>query len=97
MDTITIGSTWVLIKESSPEHLCFHLNSFPSPYVVIRCSDPGPDIIAEAASVCKSKSKYSHLKNMRVLYTQVSNMKLDHENGTINIISMEKCNYVTPP
>jgi len=97
MDTIIAGSTWSLIKESLPGHLCFHLNSFPSPYVVVRSIDPGLELIEKAASVCKSNSKYNHIKNMKVLYTEISNIELDDKNGTINIISMEKCNYVTLP
>jgi len=95
MDTIMLGSTRSLIKESLPEHLCFHLNSFPSPYVVVRSIDPGAEVIAEAAKICKSNSKYKHLKNMKVLYTKISNIKLN-DDGTVDIISMEKCNYVTP-
>ena len=100
MDIIVVGiddqNNWDIIEESSPDHWWFHLNSFPSPHVIIRSSNPGKDIIVEASRLCKSKSKFKNIKNMKVVYTKISNIRLSEKIGSVDIISKRQCNYITP-
>lgn len=97
---ILIGSTaqenWDIIEESSPDFTWLHLNSFPSPHVIIKSELPSHSEILEAASLCKSKSKYKHIRNIKVVYCKVSNLELAETVGSVNILSKRKCKYVTP-
>ena len=100
MDTIVVGTNeqnnWDIIEESLPEHLWFHLNSFPSPHVIIRSSDPDKSTIMEAARICKEKSKYSHIRSIKVVYTTISNINLSDKVGCVDIVSKRKCTCITP-
>ncbi|CAN0448040.1 unnamed protein product [Pylaiella littoralis] len=87
---------WDLITDSEPEHIWVHLNSFPSPHVVIRSSNPSISEIEFAAELCKANSKYKKIKNIKVMYTRIDNLKLGDEIGSVNILSKRKCKYVIP-
>ena len=87
---------WDIIKRSEPGHIWFHLNSFPSPHVIIRSENPGDQQIIDAAHLCKSTSKYKNIKNARVVYCRVANLEMADEVGAVNIISKRKCKFVTP-
>jgi len=97
---MVIGSNarenWDIIKDSDLSHIWFHLNSFPSPHVIIRSSDPSDDQVIEAAYLCKSRSKYKNLNNIKVVYTRIANLELAEEVGSVNIISKRKCKYIIP-
>lgn len=97
---IVIGSNaeenWDIIKESEPGHIWFHLNSFPSPHVIIRSEEPTESDILAAAYLCKSKSKYKNIKNAKVVYTRVHNLEMGNDVGSVKIISKRKCKYTIP-
>ena len=97
---VVIGSNaqenWDIIENSEPSHIWFHLNSFPSPHVVIRSENPGDQEIIDAANLCKSKSKYKNIKNAKVVYCRVANLELASEVGAVNILSKRKCKFVIP-
>lgn len=97
---IVIGSNaqenWGIIKDSDLSHIWFHLNSFPSPHVIIRSSNPSDEQVVDAAYLCKSRSKYKNVKNVKVVYTRIANLELAGEVGSVNIISKRKCKYIIP-
>lgn len=97
---VVIGSNaqenWNIIEKSDPGHVWFHLNSFPSPHVIIRSENPGDEEIVAAAYLCKSKSKYKNIKNVKVVYTRVANIELSDTVGAVNILSKRKCKYIIP-
>lgn len=85
---------WRIIKESEGEWLWFHLNSFPSCHVIIQDSDPTAENILEAAKLCKFYSKYKHIRNIKIVYTNVNNLRFGESIGSVHVISKRKCNYV---
>jgi len=100
METIIIGKdaqdNWDIINESSPCDIWFHLNSFPSCHVIIRDCTPTQETIQMAAELCKEKSKYKHIKNIKVVYTTISNLELAEVIGSVNIVSRRKCKFIKP-
>ena len=97
---IVIGANnkenWDIVTESDPGHIWFHLNSFPSPHVVIRSEEPDEETILYAAALCKKKSKYKNIKNIKVVYTRIANLELGEDIGSVNILSKRKCKYILP-
>lgn len=97
---VVIGSNakenWDIIKNSEPGHIWFHLNSFPSPHVIIRSHEPTEFEIMEAAYLCKDNSKYKNIRNIKVVYTRVHNLELAKEVGSVHIISKRRCEYIIP-
>ena len=85
---------WRIINESDDEWLWFHLNSFPSCHVIIKSCNPSTEEILEAARICKRNSKYKNVRNIKVVYTHVKNLRYGDEPGSVNIISKRRCNYV---
>lgn len=100
---IKVGSNakenWVLVENSYPDDLWFHLDEYPSAHVVISCQTPNlvnidypNQIIALGANYCKSHSKYGkNLHKAKIVYTQIKNLKKGKEVGSV-IIS--KPNYI---
>lgn len=87
---------WRIIKESSGDDLWFHLNSFPSPHVILRNDVDVTEYILECAKLCKLNSKYKNIRNIKIVYTRVDNLEFGDKVGSVNFISKRKCNYVIP-
>ena len=86
---------WRIIKESDGNWTWFHINSFPSCHVIIKDSDPSTENILEAARLCKYNTNYMNVRNVKVVYTKVNNLRIDRDRiGSVSIISKRKCNYV---
>ncbi|XWV26021.1 hypothetical protein QJ857_gp1059 [Tupanvirus soda lake] len=103
MDTSTIftarfllgrnaDNNWDIYKASNQTDTIFHLDKFPSPYVIINVSIENltSQQIMVAALLCKLKSKYKSLNNIGVLYTPVSNTLLGSKPGSFIINSNHK-------
>jgi len=86
---------WDIIKQSPVDHVWFHLKSFPSPHIILQDCDPDDEDIILAANKCKSNSKYKNVKNIKVMYTYLSNISLGKEIGSVTIKSRRKCKYIT--
>lgn len=67
---------WKLLDDSKAEYVFFHLASFPSCYVIL-CTEENVDnaVIYECARLCANNTKYRNMKNIRVDYTPVKNVK----------------------
>ena len=83
------------------EYLWFHLNSFPSPYIIINItkselmSNINKSLILKyACELCKNNSKYKNLKNLKIIWTPIKNLKKTNNIGEVlisgkkNIISL---------
>jgi len=88
---------WDIIRDSDPSHTWVHLKSFPSPHVIIRKPDASPSEILDAAAMCKSRSRYKNINNIKVVYTKVDNIVLGDDIGSVVFKSNRKCNYIIPP
>lgn len=83
---------WSIYKASNHNDTVFHLDKFPSPYVIINVpiDNLTNEHIYVAALLCKSKSKYKTQPNIGVLYTSISNTMLGTKPGSFIINSNNK-------
>lgn len=94
---------WKLIDESDPFDLWLHVEGYPSGHVIIKQKLQGKNdieeqyypnqIIALGADYCKSQSKYSHIAKLKIVYTEIANIKKGKEVGSV-FVSKEKFIYV---
>ena len=81
---------WALIDASEPEWWWFHLKSFPSSHVVLETSEPTNEELIAAATWCKDTTKYRNLKNLKVSYCQIKNIKKAEKVGSVTFLSNRK-------
>jgi hypothetical protein len=85
-------NNWTIYKLSDRSDTIFHLEKFSSPYVIINIEIDKltPEQICMAALLCKSKSKYKALDNIKVFYTPLSNTILGDILGSFVIKNHHK-------
>ncbi len=86
---------WNLIDSCSKinnEYIWFHLNSFPSCYVImcssltdISCGDLKNNILNYGAELCKKNTKYRDLPNLKICYTSLKKLKKTNKIGEVII------------
>ena len=81
---------WKILEESTTTDTFFHLSSFPSCYVILRCEFPDISLIMECASVCLENTKYKNLREVYVDYTHVRNVKKGDVIGEVEYLSHRK-------
>lgn len=84
---------WQLLSNSKPEHIFFHLSSFPSCYVILECKTNTKmtlDILEECAKICKQNTKYRNIKNICVDCTKCSNVIKGENEGEIEYKQLRK-------
>ncbi len=84
---------WKLIDESDPFDLWFHVDEYPSGHVIIKEQIKGKQelefpsypnqIISIAANYCKTQSKYSTYTKLKIVYTEIANLKKGKEVGSV--------------
>lgn len=95
---------WELLDTLSKinnEYIWFHLNSFPSPYVIVNStiSDLSKnshldEVLLFGSQLCKDYSKYKFLSNLKIIYTSLKKIKKTDKVGEViitgkkNIISL---------
>lgn len=95
---------WEIIDDSDPFDLWFHVDEFPSGHVIIRehidkIGKHGPEpfypneIINMAANYCKSQSKYRDRTKLKIVYTEISNLRKGKDVGSV-IVSKGKYIFV---
>lgn len=55
---------------------------------------PVCEVIFAAASLCKENTKYRNLKNLKVAYTFIGNLKKKEEIGSVYYHSNRKVKYI---
>ena len=89
--SISIGENaqenWDLIDSSEGEWLWFHLKSFPSAHVVLHSDNPTNEQMMAAAVYCKDSTKYKNLKNLKISYCKIKNIKKAEKIGSVNFVS----------
>ena len=81
---------WALIDASEAEWWWFHLKSFPSSHVVLQTNEPTDEELIAAATWCKDTTKYRNLKNLKVSYCQIKNIKKSDKIGSVTFVSNRK-------
>jgi predicted ribosome quality control (RQC) complex YloA/Tae2 family protein len=105
MKTITYNDINIIVGQNSKEnwslldtnenYLWFHLRSFPSCFVIIEDEDPDNLTVLEAATICKEHTKYRNLKNLKINYTHINNLRKVGKEGTVEFISNRKVSTIT--
>lgn len=99
-DIMIIGRSatdnWKILSEASQNDTIFHLDGFPSPYVIVK--KPANELekgeIIAAAIACKSKSKYKSIKKVSVLWTPVGNVTKGKVTGEFIIKSNKQVKLI---
>jgi predicted ribosome quality control (RQC) complex YloA/Tae2 family protein len=85
-------------KMINSEYIWFHLNSFPSSYVIMYSTldeiknlseNNIDDFLNFGANLCKENSKYKYLKNLKIIYTSLKRLTKTDKIGEV-IISGKK-------
>ena len=71
-----------------------HLKVFPSCHVVIEAEELTEEAIYEGAHLCLQNTKYRNLKNIKVNYTLLKNIKKADKIGAVHFISNRKVNTI---
>ena len=87
------SENWELL-ELDEMYIWLHLNSFPSCHVVICHDNPEDYIIQYAAELCKNNTKYKNLKNLKICYTPIKNLKKATDIGSVIFKSKRKVNTI---
>lgn len=82
-------------KEINSDYVWFHLNSFPSSYVIMKISilelkekysrTEIDTILYYAANLCRENSKYKFLKDLKIVYTILKKLKKGDKEGEVII------------
>jgi predicted ribosome quality control (RQC) complex YloA/Tae2 family protein len=90
---------WDLLDKAKAIDLTFiwfHLDKFPSPYVIMHSSIAAIEkkdldhIILYGASLCKEYSKYKYLNDLKIIYMPVKNLSKGDTLGEVNIKGKKK-------
>lgn len=85
---------WELIDNSESEWTWFHLKSFPSSHVIVHKETLTSDELIQAAKECKMSTKYRNLKNIKISYCQISNVRKASNVGAVNFVSNRKVKQI---
>lgn len=90
---------WGLIDISEKQDLWFHVEDKPSCHVFIvkpfNCDLIPKDVIIKAAQLCKFYSKYKNDKKVKIIYTEIRNIKKGKDCGSVSIINLKKLENIT--
>ena len=100
------NDNWKILQDSiniNNNYIWFHLNSFPSPYVIMHSTmeelkknltqNEVDDILFTGANLCKQNSKYKYLNQLKIIYTSLKKLSKGSEIG--EVIIKGKTNIIT--
>ena len=83
---------WNILDEAqkiNPDYLWFHLNSFPSSYVIMYSSIQDihdsslNDYLIYGANLCKQNSKYKNYNDLKICYTSLKKLTKTNKIGEV--------------
>ena len=74
---------WHLLDTEDPNHFFFHLSSFPSCYVSMRCAKPTKELLVIGSNICKDGTKFKKLPNLKVDICKFSNLHKGSKIGEV--------------
>jgi predicted ribosome quality control (RQC) complex YloA/Tae2 family protein len=80
-----------IIDKAKPTDLWFHLDEYPSGHVIANIPEDVTDkkilksIAKQGAILCKNNSKYSSIKNLKIVYTTINNIEKTDIIGEVTI------------
>lgn len=82
---------WNILDTVNSTDIFFHLSSFPSCYVILKCNElPDEDMIKIGSGLCKANTKYKNLKNIKVDYCRCDNIEKGDKIGIVVYKSNKK-------
>lgn len=79
-------------KKINDKYIWFHLNSFPSCYVIMLSDNiNNMDLLNYGAFLCKNNTKYRYLKDIKICYTTLNKIKKGNKIGEVEIIGKRNC------
>lgn len=79
------------LKQENNNYIWFHLNSFPSPYVIMKKElleipeEYRQQHLLYGASLCKDNTKYRYLKDLKICYTTLKKITKGKKIGEVII------------
>ena len=79
------------LKTENCDYIWFHLNSFSSPYVIMKSTlfelndNSRNDFLIFGANLCKQNTKYRDLKDIKICYTSLKKLKKGDQIGEVII------------
>lgn len=67
-----------LVSSAKDTDIWFHLASFPSCHVILESESHDiitKDMIRHCAFLCKENTKYKHIKKVKIIFTNIKNVK----------------------
>lgn len=96
--TFKVGQTsdenWNMLSKASQTDYFFHLDSFPSCFVIMESNTKERDYINYAANLCKEHTKYRNFHTLKVCYCECSNLRRGDKVGQVVFKNKRKINYV---
>tara|TARA_B100001175_G_C19463180_1_gene617651 strand:+ start:1050 stop:1394 length:345 start_codon:yes stop_codon:yes gene_type:complete len=82
-------------KEINENYIWFHLNSFASPYVIMYATMDDIKTMSESylnygANLCLNNSKYSYLRDTKIIYNELKKLNKGSKVGEIIISGKKK-------
>lgn len=81
-----------LLKVAHNDHIWLHLDKFPSGHAVIQTGTINDELLHFTGQKCLENTKFRHLKNVKIVYTKISNVKLTEKKGEVIFKSNRKTN-----
>lgn len=102
-DDVVVGQSAAenssILASARPYDVWLHLQSFPSAHVILKCADhgsaPTAARLAFAGNLCREHGKYRRLRNLKVIYTRVSNVVPTNKPGQVEFKSARQCKTMT--
>ena len=73
----------ILVRQSKPKWTWIHLEKGSSPHAVIEVEKPTTEELYTAANLVVENSKRRFEKNVKVIYTQIRNLRLTEKKGEV--------------
>tara|TARA_B100000900_G_scaffold415334_1_gene444847 strand:- start:6880 stop:7218 length:339 start_codon:yes stop_codon:yes gene_type:complete len=81
-------------KKINENFIWFHLNSFPSSFVImyqfINDNSCNTELLNFGANLCKQNSKYKYLKDIKICYTTLNKLNKTNKIGEVTIVGKKK-------
>nr|QFG74330.1 MAG: protein of unknown function DUF814 [Megaviridae environmental sample] len=84
----------LIIDSSEPDDWWFHLDNYPSGHCIIESNEVDRELILYAATLVAEHSKYRNNKKLKIIYTQIKNIKKTKTCGEVKILSEKGVNSI---
>lgn len=80
----------LLIDNADPNDWWFHIDNSPSGHCIVESIDVNNELIIQAANFVKEHSKLKNNKKVKIIYTQIKNIKKTKNPGQVILLKTPK-------